>query len=182
MRRTYRQEDPQRVAQGLEYLTLARDLFKAAGASKTVERIRLAISSAKGAHRHISNKAPHKRNCPDCEAAPGQPHGEGCDIERCSECGGQYISCGCAGHVPLDAVWSGEWPGIAECRVRGWYCQDGFAPLPTCGSFRPCDENSPGAMPDLNRLAHFKATGVDDIYKNDPLRMPNLPKGFRKPE
>lgn len=32
-------------------------------------------------------------NCGDCNAAPGQPHHAGCDIERCPECGGQMLGC-----------------------------------------------------------------------------------------
>jgi hypothetical protein len=61
-------------------------------------------------------------------------------------------------------VWTGEWPGVAECRERGWYCQDGHGPDPRWGSFCPCPPNAPGATEDLNRLAFFKATGRDGLY------------------
>lgn len=36
-----------------------------------------------------------QRNCHDCNAAPGQFHHPGCDMERCPKCGGQAISCDC---------------------------------------------------------------------------------------
>lgn len=52
----------------------------------------------------------------------------------------------------------------SECRARGWYCQDGFGPDSRFGSFCPCDADAPGAMVDLNRLAHFKAYGADTLY------------------
>jgi hypothetical protein len=33
--------------------------------------------------------------CGDCEAADGEIHDLGCDLEDCPRCGGQLISCGC---------------------------------------------------------------------------------------
>lgn len=61
--------------------------------------------------------------------------------------------------------WTGEWPGVAECRERGWFCQDGHGANGRFGSFCPCPPDAPGAMPDLNRWAHFNATGRDDLYE-----------------
>jgi hypothetical protein len=73
--------------------------------------------------------------CHCCAAAPGEQHDIHCDVARCTECGNQFISCGCRrGHA---SVWTGEWPGKAECREFGWYT----------------DPDSPcGVMEDLNRL------------------------------
>lgn len=59
------------------------------------------------------------RNCPDCSAKPGHCHSEGCDVQRCSVCGGQRLLCTCEGHDPAFSRWSGMWPGTAEAIALG---------------------------------------------------------------
>lgn len=50
-----------------------------------------------------------RMNCPDCGVKGGVPHREDCDIQRCSTCGGQYITCKCDDHVPTESLWLGVW-------------------------------------------------------------------------
>jgi hypothetical protein len=89
-----------------------------------------------------------KEECPDCGALIGDPHVSGCDVERCSICGLQWIGCEHARrlggprrhleHDPLASVWTGYWPGEVECHDRGWFTRSG--------------------EPDLNRYAAHVAT------------------------
>ena len=59
------------------------------------------------------------KNCHDCGAKPGQPHKDGCDTERCSVCGRQYIQCGCKKHDKAFARWTGFFPGDIESEKLG---------------------------------------------------------------
>jgi hypothetical protein len=108
--------------------------------------------------------------CLDCGATVGAPHTDGCDVARCLYDGGQRLMHEMVGGSPIvvmgfggipiiDAdpnshdcgrdVWTGLWPGEAECKEFGWWVQD------RCDEglgFAPCAPDAPGATEDLNRL------------------------------
>lgn len=127
-----------------------------------------------------------KTDCPDCGVAPGVAHEEGCDVASCPFCGFQDLQCGsqreedehgegigpafCSNtdNQRTDGdmqVWTGVWPGVAECVEFGWwarwtvvteYSRDGS---PDSGELVPCAFEHPHARTDLNRLIIAGATG-----------------------
>lgn len=86
--------------------------------------------------------------CPDCGVHPGDLHIEGCDVERCMNCGGQRISCFCEDneYTKSREQWTGEWPGYDACRELDLFC------CHTSAGWKACSHDHPDARPDLNRL------------------------------
>jgi hypothetical protein len=111
--------------------------------------------------------------CYDCGAAPGQLHELGCDVECCPYCGRQLLTCDHSfflEEAPPDKdriPWTGEWPGVAECRELGLYAKL------TPEGWKPCRPDEPGAREDLNRLGEGRETRWDRKQKRWVLK-----KGF----
>ena len=59
------------------------------------------------------------KSCPDCGTKPGELHHDSCDVERCSHCGDQRLSCDCEEHDKYFSRWTGIWPGLAESEHLG---------------------------------------------------------------
>lgn len=87
-----------------------------------------------------------KENCYDCGVAPGQVHLDGCDIERCTDCEGQRLSCGCPDHadykkeINTGVAWErtllvAEEHNLFSKWDNGWV---------------KCDKDDEGAVHDLN--------------------------------
>lgn len=88
-----------------------------------------------------------KTNCHDCGVSPGDKHIEGCDIERCSTCNGQALSCVC--DSPRET-----WTGIAYEKEL-LYCEDNnlWVHWMTGLGWVKCDKDDEGATHDLNAAA-----------------------------
>jgi hypothetical protein len=93
--------------------------------------------------------------CHDCACETGEHHILGCDVERCTFCGGQMLSCGC--DVKEDS--REKWSGIAFeearllCEEKGLYSY--FGP----NGWTECDEHHPNASHDLNRAVALLMEG-----------------------
>ncbi len=57
----------------------------------------------------MNDNGMNDHRCPDCGVLPGRPHIDECDVERCSACGTQRITCDCENHEPMMSSWTGEW-------------------------------------------------------------------------
>jgi hypothetical protein len=88
-------------------------------------------------------------HCPDCQVSPSEAHDDGCDVARCTECGHQRISCHHDdGDTGWGQIWTGTWPGVADATRLGWWAL--FEPGK---GWQRCSATTPGAVPNLNRLA-----------------------------
>ena len=76
-------------------------------------------------------------NCPDCGVGIGEKHINECEVERCSGCGQQRITCDCTGHDLSKSVWTGEWPTPKSDNAATGDLQHLFQAIP------------PGEVPDI---------------------------------
>lgn len=86
-------------------------------------------------------------NCPDCGVNVGEHHINGCDVERCPECGHQALSCSCSFITAPSIKWTGFWPGVKECQEFGWYSK-----LVPGRGWCDAQEDDPKSTEDLNRM------------------------------
>jgi hypothetical protein len=87
----------------------------------------------------LENEQPSNQ-CPDCSVTIGELHLEGCDVSRCTTCGGQELMCEC--NQTKRDKWDGFWPGIKEALEQKLIC---------------CWDDSQVWQPDLNSLAMKKS-------------------------
>lgn len=102
----------------------------------------------------MNSSVPMLRDCNNCGVSPRSQHESGCDTARCQYTGLQEISCSFSStlnhkihaHTCIPDVWTGRWPGVAECEEYGFWSY--FVP----GQWISCDRDHPEAVHDLNRL------------------------------
>ncbi|SDN16336.1 hypothetical protein SAMN04488074_13725 [Lentzea albidocapillata subsp. violacea] len=61
---------------------------------------------------------PQQDHCPDCAVSIDEEHVDGCDVARCIVTGLQQLSCLHDHDCGID-VWTGRWPGDADCERLG---------------------------------------------------------------
>jgi hypothetical protein len=88
--------------------------------------------------------------CYDCGVEPGESHKAGCDIARCLITGEQRLSCS-DDHDCGSDVWTGLWPGEAECVEFGWWSKWIDGPDGR-GHWEQTTADDPDREPDLNGL------------------------------
>lgn len=125
-------------------------------------------------------------SCPDCGVNAGEPHQTECDVERCSTCGTQRITCDCENHNPLQAVWTGRLPipknipaslQLAKDKrlvIRPRQCfYNSFQAILHCGEYRNAIYVEGIAVLDGLELEHGWLERHDEIIDptlpNDPL-------------
>ncbi|MGG2460504.1 M48 family metallopeptidase [Streptomyces sp. RGM 3693] len=102
------------------------------------------LTTPTNTHPRIPLNPTDNNPCPDCSTPPGALHTDRCDIARCARTGLQRSSC--HPNINCSTIWTGQFPGEAECTEYGFYCR------PAPDGYEPCNADDPNATYDFNRL------------------------------
>lgn len=157
--------------QGSGFWLIESELIGAETASAGFDSLPAGNGASPDGGRHVPSAAPASDPvpvasgdradvalCNDCGVDVGVQHDEDCDVARCLVTGLQRLSCGGEHDCGAD-VWTGKWPGVAECEALDWWAY--FVPHT---GFVPCPADHPGAVADLNRLV------LDGVWDRDAKR------------
>jgi hypothetical protein len=98
-----------------------------------------------------------REHCHDCGTSLGMQHVDGCDVEACTECGLQRISCGC------DSDSRETWSGLHHERImRICEEQNLYTKWSSGEGWVPAEKGDPESTHDLNRGAQVLMNKRDD--------------------
>jgi len=92
-----------------------------------------------------------REHCHDCGTSLGMQHVDGCDVEACTECGLQKLTCGCYGVDSRE-----KWTGVSHIRILQ-VCEEQnlYTKWSSGEGWVPAEKEDSESTHDLNRGAQI---------------------------